>query len=120
MRQLNCTAPDQLRCRLKGLATSDFVAEAAALRVRVGGDPVVSATKMALASLGRRVHALEEEAADLDERLAELVEATAPNLLELFGAGIDTAAGSCSSPPATTPSACAPKPPGASLRRGAH
>ena len=92
MRQLSYTAPDQLRCRLKGLATSDFVAEAAALRVRVGGDPVVSATKMALASLGRRVHALEEEAAHLDERLAELVEATAPNLLELFGVGIDTAA----------------------------
>ena len=92
MRQLSYTAPDQLRCRLKGLATSDFVAEAAALRVRVGGDPVLSATKMALASLGRRVHALEEEAAHLDERLAELVEATAPNLLELFGVGIDTAA----------------------------
>ena len=47
---------------------------------------------MALASLGRRVHALEEEAAHLDERLAELVAATAPNLLELFGVGIDTAA----------------------------
>ena len=92
MRQLSYTAPDQLRCRLKGLATTEFVTEAAALRVRAGGDPVVSATKMALASLGRRVHALEEEAAHLDERLAELVAATAPDLLELFGVGIDTVA----------------------------
>jgi transposase len=92
MRQLSYTAPEQLRCRLKGLATTEFVAEAAALRVRAGGDPVVSAAKMALASLGRRIHALEEEAAHLDERLTELVEVAAPNLLELFGVGIDTAA----------------------------
>jgi transposase len=42
--------------------------------------------------LGRRVYALEVEAAHLDERLGELVEATAPKLLELFGVGIDTAA----------------------------
>jgi len=92
MRQLSYTAPDQLRCRLKDLSTTEFVAAAAAMRARVGGDPVVLATKVALASLGRRVHALEAEAAHLDERLAELVEETAPQLLALFGVGIDTAA----------------------------
>jgi len=92
MRQLSYTAPDQLRVRLKGLATTEFVDEAAAMRARGGGDTVVLATKIALASLGRRVHALEAEAAHLDERLAELVEATAPQLLALFGVGIDTAA----------------------------
>jgi len=92
MRQLSYTAPDQLRCRLKGLSITDFVAEAAALRVRTGTDPVVAATKAALASLGRRVQALEEETALLDERLSELVIMTAPSLLELFGVGVDTAA----------------------------
>ena len=92
MRQLSYTAPDELRCRLKGLSTTDFVDEAATLRVRAGSEPVMAATKTALASLGRRVHALEEETAALDERLTELVTATAPSLLGLFGVGIDTAA----------------------------
>jgi transposase len=92
MRQLSYTGPDQLRCRLKGLSTKEFVAEAATLRPRATGDTVLYATKTALSSLGRRVHDLEEEAASLDELLAELVTATAPKMLELFGVGIDTAA----------------------------
>lgn len=92
MRQLSYTAPDQLRDRLKGMSTTQFVEEAASLRVRADSEPVVAATKMALATLGRRVHALEDEAALLDERLNELVVATAPSLLGVFGVGIDTAA----------------------------
>ena len=52
MRHLSYTAPDQLRCRLKGLSTKKFIAEAATLRPRVGGDPVVHATKVSLASAG--------------------------------------------------------------------
>ena len=43
-------------------------------------------------TLGRRVLALDEEMAALDELLTELVTATAPELLELHGVGIDTAA----------------------------
>ena len=92
MRQLSYTAPDQLRCRLKGLPIKQFTAETAAMRPRAGGDPVVHATKVALASLGRRVLALEEETTGIDELLDELVTATAPGMLELFGVGIDTAA----------------------------
>jgi hypothetical protein len=92
MRHVSYTGPDQLRCRLKGLSTTEFVVEAAAMHPRANGDPVVYATKVSLASLGRRAHALEEEAARLDDLLAELVTATAPSLLELFGVGIDTAA----------------------------
>ena len=92
MRQLSYTAPDQLRCRLKGLSTKEFVTESATMRPRVSGDPVLYATKTALASLGRRVHSLEDEAAYLDELLTELVTTTAPTMLELFGIGIDTAA----------------------------
>src|ERR1700681_2016163 len=92
MRQLSYTGPDQLRCRLKGLSTKDLVAEAAAMRPRVTGDPVAYATKTALASLGRRVQVLDEEASHLDETLAELVMTTAPKMLELFGVGFDTAA----------------------------
>jgi transposase len=92
MRHLSYTAPDQLRSRLKGLSTTQLVAEAAAMRPRPGGDPVVYATKVALSSIGRRVLALEEETAGIDELLDKLVTATAPGMLEIFGVGIDTAA----------------------------
>ena len=43
-------------------------------------------------TLGRRVLALDEEMAALDELITELVTATAPQLLDLCGVGIDTAA----------------------------
>jgi len=92
MRHLSYTAPDQLRCRLKGLSIKRFVAEAAAMRPRVGSDPVVYATKVSLSTLGRRVLAFEEETAAIDELLDELVTATAPQMLALFGVGLDTAA----------------------------
>jgi transposase len=92
MRHLSYTAPDQVRSRLKGLSTTQLVVDAAAMRPRRGGDPVVCATKVSLSSLGRRVLALEEETAGIDELLDELVTATAPSMLEIFGVGIDTAA----------------------------
>ena len=43
-------------------------------------------------TLGRRVSTLGEDTDALDAVLAELVAATAPSLLELYGVGIDTAA----------------------------
>jgi transposase len=95
MRQLSYTAPDQLRCRLKGLPIKEFTAEAAAMRPRApgpgprasglgpraSGDIVLYATKVPLASLGRRVLDLEDEIAGIDELLDELVTATAPEML---------------------------------------
>jgi len=92
MRQLSYTAPDQLRARLKGLSTTDLVAEAAGLRPRAGGDTVIYATKVALASLGRRCLELDEEIEHVDALLAGLVEEAAPALLGLYGVGVDTAA----------------------------
>jgi len=92
MRQLSYTAPDELRARFKGLSGADLVAEAAAMRPRRGTDPVEYATKVSLATLGRRTLELEEETAHVDTLLAELVETSAPSLLGVFGVGIDTAA----------------------------
>jgi len=92
IRHLGFTAPDELRERLKGLSRHQLAGEAAALRPRPGGDPVIVATKTALRTLGRRVLALDEEKAALDELLADLVAATAPGLLGLHGVGVDTAA----------------------------
>ena len=93
IRHLSFTAPEELRARYKDISSRQGIAgDVAALRPRPGGDPVVYATKIAMRTLGRRVLALDEEMAALDELLTELVIATAPELLELHGVGIDTAA----------------------------
>jgi transposase len=94
IRHLSFTAPGQLRERLKGVSRQQLAARAAALRPsqRDGADPVLMATKTALRILGRRVLALDEEKARIDALLSELVTRTAPELLTLHGAGIDTAA----------------------------
>ncbi len=92
LRHLGFCAPDPLRQRFHGLSTAGMALEAAGLRPRPEGDPVVFATKMAMRTLGRRVAVLDQEKVDLDELLVELVAKTAPELLALHGVGTDTAA----------------------------
>jgi transposase len=94
IRHLSFTAPEQLRQRLAGVSRRQLAARAAALRPgsREGADPVVAAAKTALRLPGRRVLALDAEKARIDALLTGLVTQTAPQLLSLHGAGIDTAA----------------------------
>ena len=94
IRHLSFTAPDQLRQRLAGVSRQQLAARAAALRPPTveSADPVITATKTALRILGRRVLALDAEKARIDALLATLVTPTAPQLLTVFGVGIDTAA----------------------------
>jgi len=92
MRHLVITAPDQLRCRLKGLTVTALVDEAMGLRPSRSKDPVTAAHKASLSSLAHRVQTLEDEITELDERIDALLAATAPELLSLFGVGPDTAA----------------------------
>lgn len=94
IRHLSFTAPDQLRQRLAGVSRQQLAARAAALRPPTveSADPVITATKAALRILGRRVLALDAEKARIDAVLATLVTQTAPQLLTVFGVGIDTAA----------------------------
>ena len=92
IRHLGFTAPEDLRERLKGLPRQHLATVAAALRPRAGGDPVIFATKTALSILGHRVLALDVERERLNSLLAELVEKTAPELLGVYGVGVDTAA----------------------------
>ncbi len=65
---------------------------AAALRPNSQSDAVTHATKVAIATLGRRVLALEADGTRLDAQLEQLVQRTAPSLLEVYGVGIHTAA----------------------------
>src|SRR5438132_7643830 len=92
IRHLSFTAPDELRERFRGVRRDGLARRAAALRPRPGGDPVLYATKVSLSTLGRRVLALEDDDTRMDALLAELVTASAPSLLEIYGVGIDTAA----------------------------
>jgi len=92
MRQLTFTAPDQLQCRIKGLPAPQFIAAAKGLRPTRAADPVTAATKAALSSLAHRIGELDEEIAQLDARITPLLEAHAPELLAIYGVGIDTAA----------------------------
>jgi transposase len=92
MRQLTFTAPDQLQSRIKGLPTPQFIAAAKGLRPTRSADPVMAATKVSLSSLARRIGELDDEIAQLDARITLLLEAHAPDLLNVYGVGIDTAA----------------------------
>lgn len=92
IRHLGFCAPDPLRQRFQGLSRTAIVGEAASLRPRADGDAVLFATKTAMRMLGRRVLALDEEKAELDKLMGDLVAETAPELLAVFGVGVDTAA----------------------------
>jgi transposase len=92
MRQLTFTAPDQLQSRIKGLPSAQFIAAAKGLRPTRPTDPVTVATKAALSSLAHRIGELDEEICQLDARITPRLESHAPELLNVYGVGIDTAA----------------------------
>lgn len=84
-------ASDELRHQMAGKSRGMLARHLAALRPR-GLETVDDANRHALRSLARRWQALNEEAAELAGMIEELVKATAPQLLEQFGIGADTAA----------------------------
>ena len=75
-----------------GLSASQLVNEAAKLRPRPGGDVAIHGLKVAAVILARRVQALDVELAVIDDQIAPLVKAAAPELLNIYGIGADTAA----------------------------
>jgi transposase len=92
IRHLGFTAPEEIRQSLHGMSPRVVAKHTAAIRPRRGSDPVTFATKTALRALGRRVLVLDAERKELDALLSQLVAATNPNLLALYGVGIDSAA----------------------------
>src|ERR1700722_2212831 len=80
MRHLGYSAPEQLRCRLKGLSVPALVAEGKGLRPTRSPDPVTAATKASLSSLAHRISSLDDELAELNERIERLLIATVPDL----------------------------------------
>jgi transposase len=91
MRQLCFCAPEPIRARFASLTVSQLVTQAAALRPR-RADTVEAVTLATLHVLARRVQHLEREADWTADRLQPLVTGFAPELLSVFGVGVDTAA----------------------------
>ena len=90
LRSLVSTAPEELRGLLRDLSACRLVDKAAGFRPN-GRTDVISATKLAMRTLGRRIRDLDAEIAELDAVLGPLVEATAPDLMTRPGLGTDTA-----------------------------
>jgi transposase len=92
IRHLTFTAPDDLRQQLAALPAAALAERSARLRPGPGHDIVTHATKVSLRTLGRRVAVLDDELVTIDATMGRLVEETAPELVELHGVGIHTAA----------------------------
>jgi len=92
LRHVVFCAPEEIRTRFKDKYKTGLVKEAAAMRPRHRSDPLGYTTNLVIRNLARRVRRLNEEIAEIDEMLADLILETAPSLLELHGVGIDSAA----------------------------
>lgn len=84
-------APEQLRREVTGKTPVMLARHLAALRPKTLQTPG-DASRHTLRSLARRWLYLQEEAHELQEMIEELVMATAPQLVDAFGIGVDTAA----------------------------
>lgn len=83
--------PDELRAATRRMTPIKLARHLAALRPR-RLDSVEDAQRHTLRSLARRWLALDAEAKNLNEQIGVLVRQRAPQLLDRFGVGIDTAA----------------------------
>lgn len=91
IRALLVTAPAALREHADALPYPELIRTLA--RLRPGADLAgpLNATKAALRRLARRHQILDQEIAELDAELAPLIQHSAPELLNLFGVGPDSA-----------------------------
>jgi transposase len=92
LRQLVFTAPESIRVRFKDRYQRGLITEAANMRPRKGSDPVTFTTNTVIRNLAKRLQGLTAETRTIDRALVELIDHTAPSLLELYGVGPDTAA----------------------------
>ena len=86
-------APDKLRASMAGLTRGALVGHCARLRVDVSriGEPAAAA-KIVLRRLARRVQMLDDEIAETDEQMADLVAETAPATSGISGVGTQATA----------------------------
>ena len=110
LRMTIVAAPEELRDQVRNLTRMQLIRTCAAWRPDTTNvtDPV-SATRIALKLLARRILELGDEIAMLDELIKPIVTALAPQLLARPGIGVEIA-GQQLVTAGTTPSGCAAKP----------
>jgi len=91
MKALVVTAPAEVRESLKGLQGIKLVGHCAGFRPRQMTTPA-AATKLSLRTLAQRYRYLSAEISTIDPELARLTKETAPELVNAFGMGPNTAA----------------------------
>lgn len=92
LRHLVFTATPEIRSRFTGLTAISLANKASSLRPRPGEDTVRYTTLVTLRALGQRVQYLREENKGLNRLLRPLIRESAPELLDVYGVGFDTAA----------------------------
>jgi transposase len=91
IRNLLVSAPALLREQVTGLGRAELIRTLARLRSGQDLSGPLAATKAALRRLARRHQAMDTEIAELDAEIAPLVAQAAPELLAMFGVGVETA-----------------------------
>lgn len=91
IRSLLVSAPAVLREQVAGLNRATLIRTLARLRPGDDLSTPLAATRAALRRLARRHQVMDEEIAELDAGIHPLVKQAAPQLLELFGVGPETA-----------------------------
>jgi transposase len=91
LRTLVVTAPDELRARLHGTTVYRLLERIDQLHPSDDLTNPTAATETAMRHLAHRVRGLNDELAELDAQLGQLVRHIAPDLLGMRGVGTDTA-----------------------------
>ena len=92
LRHLVVCAPDELREQFRTLSSTVLVRRAATLQPDDSTSSIMAATTLAMKTMARQVNVIDDDHDALVEHLAELVTATAPSLIEVFGVGPYSAA----------------------------
>ena len=90
LRALIVTAPAELRESLAGLTAKQLIDRVAHFRVGIVASPA-EASRFAMRQLGRHVLHIDAQVEDLDRLLDPLVADRAPELLAIYGVGVEVA-----------------------------
>lgn len=92
LRALAVTAPLELADKLRGLSTRKLIATATCFDPDAPVDDPAAATRLAMRSLARRIETLDAEIDRLETERDRIIDAAAPQLLEVKGVGHHSAA----------------------------
>jgi transposase len=87
LHSLVVAAPEALRARVRGQTTPAMIVTAARLRINASWDVETATYATVLRTLGRRIKAMQTEAADLERSILAIIRSWRPDLLDEQGVG---------------------------------